>query len=128
MKFMAVADVPILTFMLGWYGGALITVTLIMFFINYSEKTLWRLGDLGDARLMFFCSLFIMANTWFSYWSFQLAPLTVVQPVFFAEQMIIPALIGLFCFGEMKGFGWREWLVFILAAMGAVLVILGYNG
>lgn len=130
MKYFAVKEVPTGSFLLGWYGGSFVTASAVLF---------WSVSGRGVVKaargtfigsnvpLMCLMSLLVVMNIWVSYWAFQLAPMVVVRPVFFAAQLIMPALTGLICFNEGSNFNKLIWFGFVLSGAGAVLVILNYS-
>jgi hypothetical protein len=54
-----------------------------------------------------------------AFWAYQLAPQTIVQPLFLVAEMVGPALIGLYVFGEREALDRSEQLYFILRLGGA---------
>lgn len=118
-------DMPVPTFLLGWYTGTLI-VAILLFLIykdtSENQKSVAPLGLKGIAE-MFVLAVFILVSLGLASVSYRL-PQTVVQPIYFVAEMIIPALIGLFIFHERKQFATIEWFFFGLGAVGAFVVVL----
>jgi hypothetical protein len=62
-----------------------------------------------------------------AYGAYRLAPQTVVQPLFLVSEMIAPALIGLYVFGERQALDRQERLYFGLGLAGGLLVALSFS-
>lgn len=70
-------------------------------------------------------SVTIMIAIVLLFWTYQLGgPISLVLPVRAIGITIVPALFGLFIVGERKGLTKKEWLGFLLGAIGGILVIL----
>lgn len=133
MRFLAVSDMPIGTFLFGWYGGSLISATAIM--LVYKEKgggekknnlalrergtmLLWGAG----------LALGIVVSLATAYWSYQLAPQVVVQPLYLVAEMIVPTLVGLYLFGEHRHLDGNERLFFLMGIAGGIVVAVSFGG
>lgn len=130
----ALEGVSITNFLFGWYGGSFITATAIFLFVKVFSRrtgTVWTVfKNTADKRTVLFSlgsSAFIMAGIFFSYWSSQLAPLFVTEPYVLLAEMIFPTLTGLWIFNERKDMTKREWSLFVLGALAAVLIALNYH-
>ena len=63
-----------------------------------------------------------------AFWAYRLAPQTVVQPLFLVGEMVGPALVGLYVFGEREALDRLEHLYFAVGLVGGVLVALSFSG
>ncbi|MBH41781.1 MAG: hypothetical protein CL685_03640 [Candidatus Magasanikbacteria bacterium] len=130
MRYFALKQVGVGTFILGWYSGACITATGI-FLVKRGfpiKKELSLTVSTSNISLMLVVSVIIMANIWLTFWALQVAPLTVVKPIFFVSAMVIPALVGLFIFKEKKEYTKKELVLFLAAFIGAIYIATGYRG
>ena len=134
MRYWALNRIPAGQFLFGWYGGALMTATLLLLF--YREKDSGKTIAFRNLTLRQKSTLLlwsgalgtgIIYSLGLHYWAFQLAPLIVLQPIFLVAEMIIPALMGLFLFSEHKNLSWPEWIYFGISATGGLLVALNYH-
>jgi len=128
MRFFAVEEVGKGTFLSGWYSGALIAATVLL--LIHKEKTNSDKKSLAirakDILLVGLLSIFIFLSLGLSYWSFQLAPQTIVQPLFLVGEMVLPALIGLYIFGEIKGFDIKQKALLALGLAGGIIVAVNF--
>ncbi len=120
----AVSGLPIPAFLVAWYGGAFLGSNVVMLFAGKKEKgePLTRQG-IAAASLLAFC---VFVNLALIYWANMKAPLTVTQPIFQVAEMVIPALIGLYVFKEIKEYGGARKLVFAIAFVGSLVVAFSY--
>ena len=58
--------------------------------------------------------------------AYQLAPQTVVQPLFLVGEMVAPALLGLYVFAERNALDRWEYLYFGLGLTGGLVVVLSF--
>jgi hypothetical protein len=56
------------------------------------------------------------------------SPQTVVQPLFLVAEMVGPALVGLYVFGEREALDRLEQLYFAVGLVGGILVALSFSG
>lgn len=130
MRWFAIKDIGVGTFMFGWYFGSFIVATTLM--QSKKEGTLIqemvKIKKSSNLSIGLISSLFVTVNIAFSYWALSLAPLTVVKPIFFVSAMIIPALVGLYYFNERKGLTTAEKLSFPVAIIGGIVIALGFKG
>lgn len=126
MRYFALKDMSIGTFLLPWYGAAAAGSFLLMRL--YKEKGSgapqpFKHKDVGIVALLSLC---IGASLATAYWAVQLAPVTIVQPLFLAGEMVIPALVGLIIFRERKGVTKAEMLLFGAAFAGGIILALSF--
>lgn len=129
-RYFAFHKLPTSTFLTGWYGGAFIAASVIFLFFRETgsgetkkEITLReKYMMLGWSALL---ALSIFGSMGTTYWSYMLAPIAVLQPIYLVAEMIVPALIGFFAFGERKHYGLAEWFYFALGITGGIII--AYN-
>ena len=120
MRYFGVKNLPAATFLPCWYAGAMFAGLLIFCKEGNGEgiKPSFR----QDYLIMPLFSVFVLAALALQYWAFELAPLIVVQPIFLVSEMILPALIGLYIFGEHKEFNAQEKFFFAMGIAGGILI------
>ena len=126
MRYLGVQGTALGTFLVNWYGGMVMAALLLV--LSGADPaqapcTLpWRvLPRLGGLSLV---ALVAMSG---AYGAYRLAPQTVVQPLFLVGEMIAPALIGLYVFGERQALDRQERLYFGLGLAGGLLVALSFS-
>lgn len=124
-RYWAFHEMPVPTFLLGWYTGTLIAAALVFLFYKDGAEDQKSTAPLGlkDISATFLLAVLILGSLGLASVSYQL-PQTVVQPIYFVAEMIIPSLMGLFIFHERKQFARPEWFFFGLGAVGAFVVVL----
>ncbi|MDP3792387.1 MAG: hypothetical protein Q8Q89_01520 [bacterium] len=125
MKYTTTNSVPVNIFLLSWYGGSL-TVASVILLLNKSVR-LDNVFTKNHLKIMPIIGCLIVITLGLLYWSYEMAPQTVVQPIFFITQMTLPVLIGLYWFDEKKTFDIKERIIFLIGAMGSALMFLSYN-
>ena len=127
MKYYGSAGVTSGSFILPWYAGAFLAATgLLLLRKRPAADVGLRIGGQG-VLIVFFLSACVIASLALGYWAYRLAPQNVVQPFFLIGEMIVPALIGFFLFGERKGLDRSTAVFFSLAALGGLLIALNYR-
>jgi hypothetical protein len=125
MRYFALGEVPIEQFAVGWYGGTTLGAVLMCvggIELNPTCRAPLRFKDKG---LVSITAIFVFVSLMLGYWSYQLAPQTMIQPIYLLGEMIIPALVGLWYFKEGKGLLLREWAYFGIGLAGGTLIFLG---
>ncbi len=123
-RYMALENVSPSTFIAGWYSGSLLAAIIILQWKRRSQRSKITLRDLV---LSVGLGLVILSALGLNYWAFMVAPLFVVQPLFLVSEMVLPALIGLFGFGEKKEYGLAEWVYLCIGVVGTLFVIIGFS-
>jgi hypothetical protein len=129
MRYIGLQDVGLARFLLNWYGGAGVAAGLLVLTFRVRMKTpavpvalsrqAWlRLGG---------GSLLILVAVGSAYGAYRLAPQTIVQPLFLVGEMVGPALIGLYVFGEREALARRDHLYFAIGLAGGLLVALSFS-
>jgi len=132
MRYFALNQLPIGTFLAGWYSGACVAATLILLF--YKEKGQAAIIQNKTAKEKValilsgvILSLYIIIALALCYWSYELAPLNVVQPLFLVGEMVGPSLVGLYIYKEAKNLDRTEKLLFLLGIAGGTIVALSFG-
>lgn len=122
-RLMALKQIGPNTFIAGWYAGALLAAGIIL-------RLKWRRERSAitgrDIVLSIGLGAVILTALGLNYWAFTVAPLLVVQPIFLVSEMVLPALVGLFGFGEKKEYGRAEWCYFGIGLAGSFFVIISF--
>ena len=136
MKYFAINSVPIGTWVFGWYGGAFLMAVIIFCVTrlrtNSSEKKdevnkeTEPVSALQTTWMSAVAGTFVFAGVFLGYWALSIAPLTVVNPIFFAASIVGPAVIGLFLFDESKKYIRLEKFLIFAAIFGAIFFALSF--
>jgi hypothetical protein len=126
IRYLGVQGTALGTFLVNWYGGIVMAALLLVLSgadpaqapFTLPWRVLPRLGGLSLVALV------AMSG---AYGAYRLAPQTVVQPLFLVGEMIAPALIGLYVFGERQALDRQERLYFVLGLAGGLLVALSFS-
>jgi hypothetical protein len=126
IRYLGVQGTALGTFLVNWYGGMVMAALLLVLSgadpaqapFTLPWRVLPRLGGLSLVALV------AMSG---AYGAYRLAPQTVVQPLFLVGEMIAPALIGLYVFGERQALDRQERLYFVLGLAGGLLVALSFS-
>lgn len=126
IRYLGVQGTALGTFLVNWYGGIVMAALLLVLSgadpaqapFTLPWRVLPRLGGLSLVALV------AMSG---AYGAYRLAPQTVVQPLFLVGEMIGPALIGLYVFGERQALDRQERLYFVLGLAGGLLVALSFS-
>lgn len=126
IRYLGVQGTALGTFLVNWYGGMVMAALLLVLSgadpaqapFTLPWRVLPRLGGLSLVALV------AMSG---AYGAYRLAPQTVVQPLFLVGEMIAPALIGLYVFGERQALDRQERLYVVLGLAGGLLVALSFS-
>jgi hypothetical protein len=129
MRYIGLQGIGLAQFLVNWYGGAGVAAGLLVLSFRFRMRTPavplalsrheWvRLGG---------GSLLILVAVGAAYGAYRLAPQTVVQPLFLVGEMVGPALIGLYVFGEREALARRDQAYFALGLAGGLLVALSFS-
>ena len=126
IRYLGVQGTALGTFLVNWYGGIVMAALLLVLSgadpaqapFTLPWRVLPRLGGLSLVALV------AMSG---AYGAYRLAPQTVVKPLFLVGEMIAPALIGLYVFGERQALDRQERLYFVLGLAGGLLVALSFS-
>jgi hypothetical protein len=129
MRAIGLQDIALARFLVNWYGGAGVAAGLLVLTFRMRLRTpaapvalnrqeWWRLGA---------GSLLILVAVGAAYSAYRLAPQTIVQPLFLVGEMIGPALIGLYVFGERERLARHDQLYFAMGLAGGLLVAVSFS-
>jgi hypothetical protein len=126
VKYWSLNNVPVGTYISGWYAGSLIGALSIVYAVsrNSQSKELFGKNQLTRADLirLIFVSVTILASLASIYWSHFLAPQLVVFPLLILGDKIGPILVGFLFFGERKKFSTQELVYLVVGVVGGVLI------
>lgn len=141
MRYFALKGVSFSAFLTSWYAGSYAGSLLILllprlilkiakyfkfkFAENLSIAVKKEIGEKlsgSGIRGVLILSSAIWLSMFFGYCATKLAPLTVSQPIFLASEMILPALIGLWFFKEIKSLSLVEKIAFPLGIAGGIII------
>ena len=127
-RWWGLSGVPLVTFMANWYTGAMFAALLIFFYYRDPSVSQQTVGSFRSSNflLLGMFTVCMVASMALGYAAYERAPVSVVQPIFLVAEMILPALIGLFGFGERKNLCRKEICLITSAFLGGALVALSY--
>lgn len=120
MRYFSIEGIPLTEYVFCWYAGAWIGSILLLLFRKKDvvEEKINKKGFF----VLFFASLFMWLSLQLSFAAFQLAPITIIQPIFLVSELIFPVLIGLFIFKEIKQISKIEIIALLLGIAGGVTI------
>jgi len=129
MRYIGLQDIGLAQFLVNWYGGAGVAAGLLVLTLRLRMRT--PAAPLALTRQEWLRlgagSLLILGSVGAAYGAYRLAPQTVVQPLFLVGEMVGPALIGLYVFGEREALARRDQAYFALGLAGGLLVALSFS-
>ena len=126
MRYLGVQGTRLVPFLVNWYGGVVSAALLLCLRAAETAQTPMTIPWQAAPRLVGF-SLTALVGLSAAYGAYRLAPQTVVQPLFLVGEMIAPALIGLYVFGERQALDRQEQGYFVLGLAGGLLVALSFS-
>ncbi|AKM82196.1 TPA: hypothetical protein DD449_03770 [Candidatus Berkelbacteria bacterium] len=120
MRYLGVKNVSIGAFLAPWYLGALVAAFIIL--LRVDKKAITVALKTKDIAWMLALSSCVFVSLALTYKAYSMAPQNVVQPYFLIGEMILPTLIGLYFFKEVKGLDKSEKLVFSIAIIGGIII------
>jgi hypothetical protein len=129
MRYIGLQDIGLGRFLLNWYGGAGMAAGLLVLTFRMRMHTPAVPLALSRQAWLRLCggSLLILVAVGSAYGAYRLAPQTIVQPLFLVGEMVGPALIGLYVFGERNTLARHDQLYFALGLAGGLLVALSFS-
>jgi hypothetical protein len=129
MRAIGLQDIALARFLLNWYGGAGVAAGLLVLTFRVRLRTpaapvalnrqeWWRLAG---------GSLLILVAVGAAYEAYRMAPQTIVQPLFLVGEMVGPAFIGLYVFGERERLARHDQLYFAMGIAGGLLVAVSFS-
>jgi hypothetical protein len=129
MRYIGLQDIGLARFLVNWYGGAGAAAGLLVLTLRVRMST--PAVPVGLSRQEWLRlsagSLLILVAVGSAYGAYRLAPQTIVQPLFLVGEMVGPALIGLYVFGERETLARRDQAYFALGLAGGLLVALSFS-
>jgi hypothetical protein len=126
IRYLGVQGTALGTFLVNWYGGIVMAALLLVLSGADPAQAPFTLPWRVLPRLVGLSLVALVAMSG-AYGAYRLAPQTVVQPLFLVGEMIAPALIGLYVFGERQALDRQERLYFVLGLAGGLLVALSFS-
>ena len=126
IRYLGVQGTALGTFLVNWYGGMVMAALLLVLSGADPAQAPFTLPWRVLPRLVGLSLVALVAMSG-AYGAYRLAPQTVVQPLFLVGEMIAPALIGLYVFGERQALDRQERLYFVLGLAGGLLVALSFS-
>lgn len=120
------AHIPFSAFGLAWYGGSVIAAAGLLVWMHEEDPKQRGALSLHDIGVTIFYSLLILLCLVVGYWSYR-HPQTVVQPIYFVAEALVPTAIGFWFFGEKKQFDPAEYFYLALAIVAVLLIFVGYH-
>ncbi|MBI1984719.1 MAG: hypothetical protein HYS60_01250 [Candidatus Wildermuthbacteria bacterium] len=124
MRYFAIEEVPLPSFLAAWYGGSFFGALLVRFLAGRQEMgeklTLRAIGQVSVLAALVWASLLL------TYAIFQRVSIVVAQPIFQVTEMVFPVIIGLWVFKERKQLTSVEKAIFLAGLLGAVVIGLGF--
>lgn len=123
-RYFVLKNMPLPSYIAAWYLGSLVGACIIFLLSSKKEKgqtlTLRQIGQIAPLATTIWISLM------FSYWSFMLAPITVVQPILQVSEMTFRTIIGLWVFKEIKELNRTSKIAMIIGLAGGLIIIFSY--
>lgn len=120
MRYFSIEGVSLPEYVFSWYWGAWVGSILLLLF---------RKKDVAEEKInkkgfftLFFAALFMWLSLQLSFAAFQLAPITIIQPIFLVSELIFPVIIGLFIFKEIKQLSKIEIIALLLGIIGGITI------
>ncbi len=126
MKYFSLKGVGFFTFLPSWYAGASVAAVLIRLKMRASESTdpAFTAKDILGVLVL---SVTIFTGLGLAFLSYGAAPLIVAQPLFLVGEMIVPALIGLYFFKEIKELDYRQKIFFGMGILGGTIISFSFG-
>ncbi|MDO8676923.1 MAG: hypothetical protein Q7K16_04775 [Candidatus Azambacteria bacterium] len=128
-RYFVLEGVKVGTWLMGWYIGSFLAASVI--FACHKKRNLGHAFVKSFAGsnvlLMLISCVLIMVNIWLGFWALGLAPLTVVQPIWFASAMIMPTILGLFIFKEGGRYDTMDKFLFVQIMIGAAIIAFSFR-
>lgn len=126
MKYFSLKGVGVFTFLPSWYAGASLAAFLIRLKMRASESADSAFTG-KDVFTVFVLSLTIFTGLGSAFLSYAAAPLIITQPLFLVGEMIIPALLGLYFFKEIKELDYVQKILFGMGILGGTIISFSFG-
>jgi len=124
IRFLALREVPMQTFLVSWYTGSIIGSSVILKIAGKKEAG-EPLPIIEHFWSVVLAALIVIALG-LQFWVAGLAPITVFQPIYQVTEMIFPALLGLYLFKELKVLTRVGTLAFVLGGIGMLMIMFSF--
>lgn len=124
MRYFALGGMPLLNYVAGWYGGSFIGALIVFSLAGGAEAGRPLLTK--DILRILPLSLTIWVSLMLGYWARQLTPLIVSQPIFQIVGMILPTVIGLWVFKEIKELNLFSRAAIVIGLVGGTIIALSW--
>lgn len=124
MRYLSLEGMTLLAYVFAWYAGSVVGALAVRLFASKEE-----VGQPLTRRQVFIAArpaLTAWTALMLSYWSMQLAPIIVVQPIMQVSEMIFPMIIGLWIFKEIHGLTRRGKCAITMGLVGGIIISLSY--
>ena len=125
MRYFALKGMSLGSFISGWYSGAFV-VSAILFLLAGKKEAGEPLKSSQRIRVVVLGAT-IWASLCLSYWTREVAPIAITQPVLLVSQMIFPALVGLYLFKENKQLSMPQKGLFLTGALGGLIILFSFT-
>lgn len=119
-RWLSLKGLSIFYFLPAWYGGSFIG-SLFIFFLGSKQEASGKL-TLKDVWPVLLLALVVWISLGLSYQAFALAEILKVRPIFQMGQVIIPLLIGLYVFNELKSFTKQGKIAMTIGLFGTLII------
>lgn len=119
---------PVSAFLLAWYGGSTLSALALRIFMHEDDPKQRESLTGWDVRITILYALSVLACLAVAYWAYR-SPQTVVQPIFFVSEAIVPVVVARIFFNTQKGeqYDSSEKLYLGLAITAVVLICVGFS-
>lgn len=109
----------------NWYFGSLLGSLAV--YLIAGKKEAGKPLTVRQIVKVIPLSVTIVTSVSMLYWAKTLAPITVLQPIQQVAEMILPTLLGLYLFKEVKHLTRLDKVVFAVGIAGGLIVALSYG-
>lgn len=125
MRWFGTEGVTQSTFLLSWYGGTMAGAMLLLLAKCEIDPNCTAPLSAKDVRGSLLLAGMIVISLFLEYWSYAVAPLVVVRPIYLVGEQVIPVLVGLYFLTEAKQLERKEQWYFAMAIIGGFLLFFG---
>ncbi len=120
MKLFSEAGMSKYAFIFWWYIGSFFGSTIVKWRVQEDSQPL----PIKGITWMLVLASFLVASMLLTYWSYELAPVVMIQPIFQITGVFGTLFIGLFLFRERGIMSRREWAGIGSGGCGAIFIAL----
>lgn len=125
MRYFALKGVPLPAYVAAWYTGSLLGAVGTYFIAGKKEA-----GDpltLKQIVKVLPLSIAILTSLSMQYWTKIMVPITIFQPIAQVAEMVLPTLIGLYYFKEVKDLKTLSKIIFAVGIAGGLIIAFAYR-